>query len=183
MGSAIERDGAAQRALLAGDEAAARQAFAEAADLYRRSWEVASATSYGRLIGMLKSGVLAGGGEDQARYARSQLADDGSDSAAASYARALSALILSDREGADRWSDQMRSGGEAFTRTAAAISALADGDARAYATALEQIVHDFEARAEHLTGVAIADTAAMLQQLAARRGLAAELHSAVLPRT
>ena len=181
MGSAIERDGAAQRALLGGDTRAARRAFAEAADLYRRSWEVASATSYGRLIGMLKSAVLAGGGEDEARYALAQLAENAADSPAASYARALAALILGDGEAADRWSEQMRSGGEAFIRTAAAISALAAGDAAAYRAAIDQIVRDFEGRAEHLTGVAIADTALMLQQLAARRGLAVELHSSVLP--
>ena len=181
MGSAIERDGAAQRALLSGDVPDARRAFAEAADLYRRSWEVASATSYGRLIGMLKSAVLAGGGEEEARYARAQLSERSADSPAAAYARALAALILGDGEAADRWSEQMRSGGEAFIRTAAAISALARDDAAAYRAALEQIVGDFEGRAEHLTGVAIADTALMLQQLAARRGLQADLDSGVLP--
>ena len=181
MGSAIERDGAAQRALLAGDVPDARRAFAEAAELYRRSWEVASATSYGRLIGMLKSAVLAGGGEPEARYAQAQLDENRADSPAAAYARAIAALILGDGDAADRWSEQMRSGGEAFIRTAAAISALAGGDAAAYRAAIEQIVRDFEARAEHLTGIAIADTALMLQQLASRRGLEVELRSGVLP--
>jgi hypothetical protein len=181
MGSAIERDGAAHRALLAGDPPGARLAFAEAADLYRRSWEVASRTSYGRLIGMLKSAVLAGGGEEEARYAQAELGETGAESPAAAYARALAALILWDDEDADRWSERMRSGGEAFVRTAAAIGALARGDAAAYSAAIDQIVHDFEARADHLTGVAIADTALMLQQLAARRGLQADVHSSVLP--
>jgi hypothetical protein len=181
MGSAIERDGAAQRALLAGDAVAARQAFAEAAEFYRRSWESASATSYGRLIGMLKSAVLAGGGEREARYVEVQLAGDDSVSPASAYARALAALILDDERTARRWSEQMRPGGDAFVRTAAAISGLAAGEATDYAAALGQIVDDFEARADHLTGVAVADTALMLQQLAARRGLAAERRSSVLP--
>jgi hypothetical protein len=181
MGSAIERDGAAHWALLAGDAPGARVAFAEAADLYRRSWEVASRTSYGRLIGMLKSSVLAGGGEEEARYTQTELGERDANSPAAAYARALAALILKDGEAADRWSEQMRSGGEAFVRAAAAISALAHGDVAAYRAAIEQIVHDFEARAEHLTGVAIADTALMLQQLAARWGLEADLDSRVLP--
>ena len=36
-------------------------------------------------------------------------------------------------------------------------------------------------RDEHLTGVAYADTAAMLETLAAPRGIAAHPHSALLP--
>jgi hypothetical protein len=181
MGCAIERDGAAQRALLAGQAPAARDAFAEAAEFYRRSWERAAATSYGRLIGMLKSAVLSGGGEDQASYARAQLSADGG-SPAAAYVQALAALICDDDDGAIAWSQRMRSGGDAFVRTADAIEALAVRDRAAYAAALEPIVRDFEQRSEHLTGVAIADTALMLQQLAARRGVAAGLESRVLPK-
>ena len=62
MTAAVERDGAAQRALLASDREAARAAFAQAAELYRESWEVAPPSAYGRLVGMVKSAVLAGGG-------------------------------------------------------------------------------------------------------------------------
>lgn len=181
MGSAIERDGAAQRALMAGDVTAARQAFAEAAELYRRSWEAASATSYGRLIGMLKSAVLAGDGEQEARYAQAALGADDSESAAAAYAQALAALILEEDQAAAQWSERMRIGSEAFERTADATRALAVRDRTAYAAALERIVRDFERRSQHLTGVAIADTAVALQRLADRRGLAATLDSAVLP--
>src|SRR5512142_1600053 len=99
MGAAIERDGAAQRMLLAGDGAGASAAFTEAAVFYRQSWEVAPPASYGRLVGMLKSSVLArGGGEEQAaRYARdalSALGNEAADSATAAYARAIAALIL-----------------------------------------------------------------------------------------
>jgi hypothetical protein len=50
-----------------------------------------------------------------------------------------------------------------------------------YREAVLAIVHDFEGREEHLTGVAFADTAAMLETLAAPRGLAAGLASAALP--
>ena len=75
----------------------------------------------------------------------------------------------------------MRGGSEAFDRTADAIAALALGDRQRYATALERIVRDFEQRAEHLTGVAIADTAVALQQLAGSRGMVIELASPVLP--
>ena len=181
LSAAIERDGEAQRRLFAGDEERARAAFLEAADLYRRSWEEAPPESYGRLVGMLKSATLAGEGGEQARYAQTQLGDRGADSPTASYAQALAALIVGDDSAAQAWSQQMRTGSEAFVRTADGIWALATGGVEAYATALRTIVEDFEGRAEHLTGVAVADTALVLQRLAVRRGLAAELTSPVLP--
>ena len=181
MQAAVERDGAGQRALLAGDTTGAREAFGEAAALYRQSWELASATSYGRLIGMLKSAVLSGGGEPEARFARSELSGRGTDSAAAAYALALAALVLGDDAAAVRASEQMLGGSDAFARTARAIAAIAAGEREQYADALAEIVRDFEQRAEHLTGVAVADTALMLQLLAARRGIAAVLSSGVLP--
>ena len=179
--AAIARDGEAQQALFAGDEARARAAFLEAAELYRRSWEGAPPASYGRLVGVLKSSVLAGEGTEQARYVQAQLGHEGEESPTASYAQALAALILGDDAAAEAWTRHMRIGSEAFARTADAISALATGDPEAYAAAARTIVEDFERRADHLTGVAVADTALMLQRLAARRGLAAELSSPVLP--
>jgi hypothetical protein len=179
--AAIERDGEGQRALFAGDEERARAAFREAAELYRRSWEEAPPASYGRLVGLLKSSVLAGEGAAQARYAQAQLGDDGEESPTASYAQALAALILGDDAAAEAWSRRMRTGSEAFTRTGDAILALATDAPEAYAAAARSIVEDFERRADHLTGVAVADTALVLQRLAARRGLAADLSSPVLP--
>jgi hypothetical protein len=130
---------------------------------------------------MLKSALLAGGGDEQAEYVVAALASQGEGSPTAAYARALAALILGDDEGARRWSGRMRDGGDPFTRTADAIEALAAGDRAAYAAAVARIVEDFEQRTEHLTGVAIADTAVALQRVAAARGMAADLHSIVLP--
>jgi hypothetical protein len=75
----------------------------------------------------------------------------------------------------------MREGSDAFGRTAAAIEALADGDAAAYTAALREIVADFESRSEHLTGVPIADTALMLELLAEDRGITGGIQSALLP--
>ncbi len=92
--AAIERDGKAQDALLAGDRDGARAAFAEAADLYRDSWEHAPPTAYGRLVGMLKSSVLAGEGSEAAGYAQRALGERDPESVTASYAQALAALIL-----------------------------------------------------------------------------------------
>ena len=75
----------------------------------------------------------------------------------------------------------MGAGTDAFGRTAEAIDAIAAGDGERYALALGAIVRDFEQRAEHLTGVAIADTALTLSELARRRGLAVAIESPVLP--
>jgi hypothetical protein len=181
MTAAVERDAAGQRALLSGELESARAAFGQAAELYRRSWEAAPASAYGRLVGMLKSSVLAGGGLDEARYVRAQLADADPESVTASYARALAALVLSDDPEAGAWASRMGAGTDAFGRTAEAIAALAAHDEGNYAVALAAIVHDFEQRTEHLTGVAIADTAVMLAALAARRGIVAGVESPVLP--
>jgi hypothetical protein len=181
MTAAVERDGAAQQALLSGDRAAARLAFAEAAVLYRRSWEEAPPSAYGRLVGMLKSAVLAGRGDEEALYARKELADSDPASVTAAYARALAALILGEDQEAHDCGVQMAAGNEAFARAAEVIEALAAHDHGRYAAALTGIVRDFEARTEHLTGVAIADTALVLATLAGRRGMAATVESPVLP--
>lgn len=181
MIAAIERDGAGQRAVLAGDPEAAGAAFAAAARLYRQSWEAAPPQSYGRLVGMLKSAILAGGGDEAAYYVRSALADEEVASPPAAYAQALAALIAGDDEAARTWAEQMRGGSDAFVRAASALEALARRDPVVYAEALEAIVRDFEQREDHLTGVAIADTALMLERLAVPRGLISAVRSPLLP--
>jgi len=181
MTAAVERDGAGQQALLSGDRSAARRAFAEAVELYRQSWEVAPPTAYGRLVGMLKSAVLAGGGVPEARYVLAALPDADPQSSTASYARALAALILGADDEAQVWALRMGTATDAFGRTGQAIAAIAAHDDGRYAGALVAIVRDFEQRAEHLTGVAIADTALVLSELAARRGMMLDIESPVLP--
>ena len=179
--AAIEREGEAQQRLIDGHLEAAQAEFREVADLYRQSWEAAHARAYGRLVGMLKASVLAGGGAAEAAYARAALADANQDSATANYARAIAALIAGDDADAMAWAAFLEGAPDAFARTGKAISALAAHDEARYAAALEAIVRDFEQRSQHLTGVAIADTALLLETLAARRGLAARIESPVLP--
>ena len=181
MAEAIERDGEGQRALLAGDGQTARVAFSTASELYRRSWKVAPSGAYGRLVGMLKSAILAGGGEEQADYARSALGKVRERSPTASYARAIAALLVGDDEAARQAAVGMRAGSGAFGRTADAVVALADRDDRAYTVSLAAIVRDFEARERHLTGVPIADTGLVLERLAQRRGMRGGLASPLLP--
>jgi hypothetical protein len=177
---AIRFDAAAQQALLRGDAARSRTLFRAAADAYRASWEAAPPRSYGRLIGMLKASILWGEGGHDAGYARQALGD-ACDSPPACYALAVAALVQGDDATALGAIEGMREGGEPFARTADALAALVHGDREAYAAALEAIVADFATREHHLTGVRFADTAVMLERLAAPRGLAVRPASALLP--
>lgn len=177
---AIATEGTGQRALLAGDDAAGRDSLGRAAALYRASWEVAPPASYGRLIGMLKAAVIAGDADDAAAYARQQIAPD-ADSPPARYAVAIATLVEGDDAAARDAAAAMRSGSPEFQRAAAAIDAIAAGDSGSYAEAVDAIVADFEGRAEHLTGVPIADTAVMLERLAEPRGLSRRPVSPLIP--
>jgi hypothetical protein len=181
MREALELEAQAQRLMLEGSSEQASEAFLAAAERYRASWELASPTSYGRLVGMLKAAILAGAGEREAAYVREQLPDAPVGSPTAAYALAICALLGGDDEAARQHALAMREGAEPFARAADAITALAQRDDARYTAALRAIVADFEARSEHLTGVAIADTALMLERLAARRDMSARLSSPVLP--
>lgn len=182
MREAVGLERAAQQALLRGDAARSHTLFRDAAERYRASWEGAGPRAYGRLIGLLKASVLASDGGHAAAYVRGALADGGCDSPPACYALALAAAIQGDDEAALSAIDGMRASEDAaFARTADALHALAVGDREAYARAVTAIVADFAAREHHLTGVAFADTAAMLERLAARREMAVKPASTVMP--
>jgi hypothetical protein len=177
---AIAAEAVGQRALLAGDLTAGDEQLRRAAHLYRESWELAPPGSYGRLIGMLKAAVIAGEASAAAAYARTQLPNP-PETPPAAYALAIAALVAHDDGVAASASAIMRNGSPAFLRAADAIDGLVAGDAARYAAALGSIVADFEAREEHLTGVAIADTALMLERLAEVRGIASRPASQLLP--
>src|SRR4051794_25779480 len=184
---AVDREGEGHRAALRGDVVGAQVAYWRAVEAYRASWGAAPPEAYGRLIGLVKASVLAGGGGGEGAYARAAGGDEAaggapaaadgrgvggpggraSGSPAAAYVRAMAALVAGDDGEAARWAEVMRGGSEAFGRAAEAIAALAAGDGPRYHDAALAIVHDFEARADHLTGVAFADTVAMLETLAA----------------
>ncbi len=179
MEAAVRADGEGLRALLDGDGPLGHDRLADAAAHYRASWELAPPRSFGRLIGMLKAAVIAGDAADAAAYARAAVPE--ADAPPSSYVRAVAALVEGDDAAAARFAEGMREGSPAFGRAADAIAALAAGDGDAYASAVRAIVSDFEGRDEHLTGVPVADTALMLEQLAEPRRLAAHPPSALLP--
>jgi hypothetical protein len=177
---AIRIEASAQQALLRGDVAVSRERFQAAADRYRASWEAAPPRSFGRLVGMAKAGVLAGHGGEEAAFVRRAL-NDACDSPPSCYALAIAALVQGDDEVARAAAAGMRTEDPAFTRTGAAIDALARGDGEGYAAAVGGIVADFEERDNHLTGVPFADTAVMLERLARPRGLAVRPASKLMP--
>jgi hypothetical protein len=180
LDQAIAAEAPAQRALLTGDAEVAAEGFARAAALYRDSWAAAPPRSFGRLVGMAKATVLGGGDVDAAAaYVREAVPVP--DSPPSWYAVAIAALVQDDDETAAAAADGMDAGSPAFQRAAAAVRALAAHDAEGFAGAVRAIVEDFEGRDDHLTGVPIADTAAMLERLAERRGMGAGAASALLP--
>ncbi len=184
MLAAIAAEGEAHAALLAGDGERARETYLRAVADYRASWALAPPRSYGRLVGLLKAAVIAGEARPAAEEVRAALLDDADadGSPVAAYVLAVAAAILGDDDAVADRAAVMEPRGEAFARTATALRALAAGEAEAYARAVAAIEADFAAREEHLTGVAIADTAVMLEAIAAHRGMASGLTSPLLPR-
>jgi hypothetical protein len=180
---AIAAEGEAHTALLAGDHDAACAAYGRAVEQYRASWELAPPKSYGRIVGLVKAGVLGGQAAAVATEVRDALRDDenADGSPVASYALAVAALIAGEDEDVVVRAARMEPRGEAFERTAAALKALALRDADAYTAALAAIEADFAGRSDHLTGVAIADTAVMLELLAAQRDMAVRPPSPLVP--
>lgn len=177
LDAALAAEAEAYRLLLAGRPAQSELRVAR--DAYLESHGLTGASSWGRLLGALKMAILAGDGPETAAVAeRAVVETEGVASPAAGYVRALAEAALGRRPAVA----PMLAAGEAFERTGRALAALADGDRAAYGAALAEIVADFEAREAFLTGVAIADTAVVLEVLAESRGLAASPDSALVPR-
>ena len=141
--------------------------------------------SYGRLVGLVKAAVLAGQATAAATEVRAALDGDADaeGSPVASYVLAVAAVIVGDDAEVAVRAARMEPRGGAFERTAIALRAIADGDAETYAAMLAAIEADFAARTDHLTGVAIADTAVMLELLAGERGMAVNPSSPLVPAT
>ena len=62
-----------------------------------------------------------------------------------------------------------------------ALAFLAAHDIVGYTLAVERVLESFERRDEYLEDIPAADTVLVLQALAARRGIAVELSSPLLP--
>jgi len=176
--------GAGLTSLMLGHEAEAREWLDRAAARWRESWEHATPTSWGRPIGTIKAALLAGRDDDAAGFARwtLELGTEEAESPIGRYAATLALLTL------ERWTDahQMAStlrGRDDFPPAVAdALALIAGADPAGYAEAVEAVLESFETRGEYLEDAAVADTVLVLQLLARRRGIAAELPaSSLLP--
>jgi hypothetical protein len=157
--------------------------FARAAERYRESWEHAPPGSWGRPIGALKARILAGdweGAAGEARWALDAGAGE-SDSPIGRYAAALACGVLGDWLAMRVHADEARTD-DAFPRDVAdALRLIAAEDVVAYTEAVELVLESFETREAYLEDIPVADTVLVLQALARRRGMAAELESELLP--
>ena len=77
--------------------------------------------------------------------------------------------------------DHARRHEEFPNEVADALAFVAAEDVVGYVEAVEDVLESFAARDAYLEDVPVADTVLVLQALAARRGMAAELESELLP--
>ena len=176
--------GAGLAALLAGRRDEAGEWLDRAARAYRESFEDAPPGSWGRPIGALKARLLAGdeeGARAEAQWALDSGAAD-AESPIGRYGGCLALLVLGRDEEARVLADALRTGDGFPQRVADALAYLAASTDRiGYIEAVEDVLESFETRDEYLEDVPVADTVLVLQALAERSGLAAELSSALLP--
>jgi hypothetical protein len=176
--------GAALASLMAGDERGARDRFGRAVDRYRESFADAPPGSWGRTIGAMKARLLASdwdGAQDAARWTLDEDAEQ-ADSPIGRYAACLARLILGQDREARVLADELRTHDGFPTDVADALAMIAAQDVIGYIEAVEDVLETFETREEHLEEVPVADTVLVLQELARKRDMAAELESALLPR-
>jgi hypothetical protein len=170
--------------LMAGGAGDARDWFERSASAWRESWADATPTSWGRPIGVVKALLLAGddeGASAAAEWALSLGCED-AESPIGRYAATLALLTLGRFEEARRQANTLRERDDFPRDVADALAFIAAPDPVAYTEAAESVLTSFETRDQYLEGVAVADTVLVLQVLAARRGIAADLSdSPVLP--
>jgi hypothetical protein len=181
MGNAA--GGAGLALLMAGRQDEAGGWFDRAARRYRESYDLAPPGSWGRPIGAIKSRILAGdwtGAEGEARWALGEGAGE-AESPIGRYAGALALLTLGRDEEARPVADSLRERDDFPHDVADALATLAAEDVLGYTYAVESVLESFEQRDEYLEDMPVADTVIVLQALASRRDMAAELTSDLLP--
>jgi hypothetical protein len=157
--------------------------FDRAARRYHESYELAPPGSWGRPIGAIKSRILADdwqGAEEEAGWALGEGAAE-ADSPIGRYAGALALLTLGRDEDAHPVADSLRERDDFPRDVADALTTLAADDVLGYTHAVESVLESFEQRDEYLEDMPVADTVIVLQALASRRDMAADLTSDLLP--
>jgi hypothetical protein len=181
MGNAA--GGAGLSLLMEGRRDEASEWLHRAAERYRESMAEAPPGSWGRPIGAMKALVLAGdwaGAEEAARWAL-ELGAAEAESPIGRYAGSLALLVLGRDAEARPVAGSIRERDDFPGDVADALATLAASDRLGYTYAVESVLESFETRDEYLEDVPVADTVLVLQALAARRGIAAQLTSPMLP--
>ena len=181
MGNAA--GGAGLSLLMDGRHDDASEWLHRAAERYRESMAEAPPGSWGRPIGAMKALVLAGdwaAAEEAARWTLDLGAAEAG-SPIGRYAGSLALLVLGRDAEARPVAGSIRERDDFPGDVADALATLAASDRLGYTFAVESVLESFETRDEYLEDVPVADTVLVLQALAARRGIAAELSSALLP--
>jgi hypothetical protein len=182
---AMAAGGAGLARLMQGRRGEAAGWFARSAERYRESFDHAPPASWGRLIGAVKSRVLAGdwdGAADDARWALEQGPGEAA-SPIGRYGAALAALVLGEDERAGALAGGLQGEPEeAFPGAVAdAVVALAAGERQAYSEAVGRVLESFESRVAYLEDIPVADTVLVLEAFAEQRGMAARPVSPLLP--
>ena len=157
--------------------------FARAAERYRDSFADAPPGSWGRLIGAVKTRLLAGdweGARRDAEWALEQRPAE-AESPIGRYAACLALLVLGRDHEARLLAGTIRERGDFPHDVADALATVAAQDRVGYIEAVESVLDSFETREEYLEEIPVADTVIVLQALALERGVAAELDSPLLP--
>jgi hypothetical protein len=173
--------GAGLALLVQGEDA--REWLTRAAERWRESYADAPPGSWGRPIGAIKALVLAGdwaGAEDTARWALEEGAAE-AESPIGRYAAALACSVLGDWGHARIHADTVRIRDDFPRDVGDALAMITAEDVVGYVEAIESVLRSFETRDAYLEDVPVADTVLVLQALAARRDMAAELESPLLP--
>ena len=181
MGNAAAGAGLAH--VMDGNTEAAREWFAKAVERYRESYEHAPPNSWGRPIGVLKARILADdwdGARTDADWTLAQSAAD-AESPIGRYAACLALLVLERDEEARVLADGLRTHADFPAAVGDALAMLAAQDIVGYFEAVEDVLESFATRNEYLEDLPVADTVMVLQALAERRSMRAELSSALLP--
>jgi hypothetical protein len=176
--------GAGLARLMEGRDGEATEWFSLAAERYRESFADAPPGSWGRPIGAIKCLLLGGdweGAEAAAEWALAEGAAE-ADSPIGKYAACLALLVLERDREARVLADDLRTHDGFPTDVADSLAMISAQDVAGYQLAVEAVLESFEQRDEYLEDVPVADTVIVLQALAGKRDMAAELSSPLLPR-
>jgi predicted Zn-dependent protease len=175
--------GAALAQLMRRESEQAAVWFGRAVDAYEASYADAPPGSWGRRVAMIKCSILAGDWRRAEEFARATLDERAAetDSPIGRYAAALALLALERPEDARPVASSLRERDNFPHHVADALATIAAEDAPGYLIAIESVLESFEGRDEYLEDIPVADTVLVLQALARRRRMAADLASPLLP--